>query len=135
MTSPTASAAVWSIGALMALSYGGVSAGHFLIGSGCYMVGACCRFAIKISKAAEANEPVKFAGPMIVLCMAPFLAMFSSMVVFMAAGVLHFEGDAGIGLFLAVSATYGWEGIQWIVSIVSKALPQRLGGAEQETPP
>lgn len=132
MTStPVESAAVWSIGALMAASFGGVTLGHFLIGSGCYFVGAACRFAIKISTAAEANQPVKFAGPMIALSMAPFLGAFASMVMFMAAGILKFEGDAGIGILLALAALKGPEGIQWLVSIVTKAIPQRLGGAQE----
>lgn len=135
MTTPTGSAAIWGIGALMAASFGGVTLGHFLLGTGCYCVGAACRFAIKISTAAEQNQPIKFAGPMIALSVAPFLAMFASMVAFFAAGIMHFEGDAGIGIFLAIAALKGPEGIQWIVSIVSKALPQRLGGAQQETPP
>jgi hypothetical protein len=109
-------------------SFGGVDMTHFAIGAGCYMVGAVCRFGMKIGKDFESNLRPKWGSCIGALSVAPLLAAFASMVTFFGAKIVGFEGDAAIGTLLALAGFRGVEGIQWIVSTVSRFIPEKLGG-------
>lgn len=124
---------------MMAFSFGGVSIEHVTLGSACYVVGSACRFGLRVSSALENGTSPKWAASVATLSISPFLAAFASMAVFFGAHIIGFEGDAAIGLLLALAGFRGSEGIQWLVSIVTKFLPEKLGGgaapANQEMKP
>lgn len=129
MTTPADAAVVAGAGAFLAASFGGVTTEHFILGTVCYMVGSAGRCALKISVAAEGTQDISWRRPFAAFAVSPFLGAFASMVIYLAASICHFEGDAAIGILLALSALRGSEGIQYIVSLVSKFAPSKLGGA------
>lgn len=136
MTTPADAALVAGTGAFLAASFGGVTTEHFLLGTVCYMVGASGRCALKISIAAEGTQEIGWRRPLAALAVSPFLGAFASMVTYLGASIGHFEGDAAIGILLALAALRGSEGIQYIVSLVSRFMPGKLGGAPtQEVKP
>lgn len=120
----------------VALSFGGVDMWHLGMGALCYVVGASCRAGLKIGTALEAIPPQKIGAMVAVLSVSPMLGGFASLVTFLAAHVIGFEGDAAIALILSLAGFRGPEGIQWVVSFVSRAIPEKLGGpTNQETKP
>lgn len=138
MATTNSTAGVSYAAAAMAFSFGGVTTEHFMMGCICYMVGAGGRFGLKMSSAFEAERSPKWGALVGALSIAPFLAAFASMATYLAAHIAGFEGDAGIGIFLAIVAFKGSEGINYVVSLASKAIPDKLGGAppsNQETKP
>lgn len=113
--------------AALAFSFGGVTLEHFALGCGCYMVGASGRFGLKISKSFEKQERPNWGSAIGALSISPFLAAFASMSLFFAAHLAGFEGDAAIGLILVLTALKGPDGIDYLQSLVSRAVPQKLG--------
>ena len=119
----------------VALSFGGVDVWHLSMGACCYVVGAACRAGLKIGAALEAKPHEPIGAIVAVLAISPMLGAFASLVMWLAAHVIGFEGDAAIALILALGGFRGAEGIQWVVSLVSKAVPDKLGAAKQENKP
>lgn len=132
MAAPNTSGALTAATAAMAFSFAGVSLEHFLLGCACYMVGAGGRFGLKVSKALESGQDPRLSAAIAALSVAPFLAAFASMSLNFGAHILGFEGDAAIAIILAIGAFRGPEGIEYIVSLVSKAVPTKLGGAPDD---
>lgn len=120
---------------IMAFSFGGVTTEHFLLGCACYTVGSFCRFALKVTSALEKGLNPKWAASVGVLAVSPMLAAFASMATFFAAHLAGFEGEAGIGLLLCLMALKGPEGIEYMSSIFSKFLPEKLTGPATEPKP
>lgn len=125
--------------AFLAFSFGGVTMEHLLLGAGCYMVGAACRFSLKVATALETNQPPNVGRALAALSVSPFLASFASMALYFGAHIIGFEGDAAIGLLLALAGFRGSEGIQKLVALVSKWLPDKFSdstpAANQENKP
>lgn len=138
MTTPTdAGTGALIAAATVAFSFGGVDMFHLAMGAACYVVGAACRAGLKIGAALESTPPQRIGAQIAVLLVSPMLGGFASLVMFLGAHVIGFEGDAAIALVLALGGFRGNEGIQAIVSLVSKSVPEKLGGApnNQETKP
>lgn len=120
----------------VAFSFGGVDMWHLSMGAGCYVIGAACRAGLKIGAALEANPPTRFGSHIAVFSVSPFLGGFASLVMWLFAHMVGFEGDAAIGLVLSLGGFRGGEGIQWLTSLVSQGLPKILGGSSgQESKP
>lgn len=136
MSSPVDAGTGAGVAALiMAFSFGGVDMEHFLLGAGCYVMGSACRFGLKVSSAYEKNEPPRWGACLASLSLSPMLAAFASIALFFAAHIIGFEGDAAIGLLLALTGFRGAEGIQGLVNLVSKAIPEKLGGGTKPQEP
>jgi hypothetical protein len=121
---------------VLAFSFGGVDMLHLGMGAGCYVIGAGCRAGLKIGAALEANPPTPFGRHIAVFSVSPFLGGFASLVMWLFARMVGFEGDAAIGLVLSLGGFRGGEGIQWMTSLVSQGLPKIFGGSTgQETKP
>lgn len=120
---------------VMALSFGGVDLWHLGMGTACYVVGATCRAGLKIGAATEAGQKGIIGRSVIVLSISPMLGAFASLVTFLGAHVVGFEGDAAIALALALGGFRGAEGIQAIVVAFSKLVPAKLGGPSEEPKP
>lgn len=114
--------------AIMAFTYGGITVEHFLLGMGCYVVGSACRFGTKVGTAMEGNQPISIGRALVAFSVSPLLGAFASMVMFLGSHILGFEGEAGIGIILLIAGWKGPEGIQWLVGIVTKAMPEKFGG-------
>lgn len=123
-----------SAAAILAFSFGGVTTASFMLGTGCFVVGSISRCGLKIASAVERGEPPKVGAALAALSVAPMLAAFASMSTFFAAHIIGFEGDAAIGLLLALTGFRGAEGIQGLVLLVSKAIPEKLGGGKAQEP-
>lgn len=122
--------------AIMAFTYGGVTTEHFLLGAGCYVVGAAARACLKISVAIEAGQPAQFGRALASFSTSPFLGAFASLLTYWAAFIAGFEGDAAIGIVLAITAWKGPEGIQSLSRFVTKMLPDKFsGGAKEDKQP
>ncbi len=121
----------------VALSFGGVDGFHLMMGSASYVVGSWGRSAGKVAAALEAEPPQKYGRYIASASAAPFLGAMCSLMLFLAAHMAKFEGDAAIALILAVGGYRGPEGIQMVVSLVSGLIPKSLGGggAKQEGKP
>lgn len=120
--------------AVLAFSYGGVTMEHLLLGTGCFMVGSACRFGVRVGTALESGAPPQIGRALAAFSVSPMLAAFSSMVMFFASHIVGFEGDAAMGILLALAGFRGSEGIQWVVSIVSNMLPDKLVKAGKQEP-
>lgn len=118
----------------LAFSFGGVDAFHLMMGAACYVVGALGRTGLKIGAALEAEPPDKIGGLIASASVAPFLGAMSSLMMFLAAHMVGFEGDGAIALILALAGFRGPEGIQYIVSLVSSAAPKTLGAVAKQEP-
>ena len=123
--------------AVTAFSFGGVDGYHFTLGAVCYVVGSMGRYGVKIGAALEAGQPGmwQYVGRCIAaFAISPFLAAFVSMLVYLGANKIGYEGDAAIGIAIAVTGFRGTEGILWLVAALSKFFP-KLAGAEQGQKP
>lgn len=109
-------------------TFGGVDIPHLMIGAGCYMVGAVCRFGMKVGRDFEADRTPKWGGYIGALSVAPLLAAFASMVTFFMAKIAGFEGDAAIGMLLALAGFRGVEALQALVDLAARFVPSKLGG-------
>ncbi len=120
----------------IAFSFGGVDMWHLGMGAGCYVVGAACRAGLKIGAALEATPPTRFGSHIAVFSVSPFLGGFASLVLWLFAHMVGFEGDAAIGLVLSLGGFRGAEGIQSLSLLVSQGLPKIFGGSSgQESKP
>lgn len=137
MTPTDAGTGALAAAATVAMTFGGVDMFHLSMGAACYVLGASCRAGLKIGAALEANPPQRIGSHVAVLAVSPMLGGFSSLIVWLAAHVIGFEGDAAIALILALGGFRGAEGIDWLTSIVSKVIPGKLGGgaSNQENKP
>lgn len=136
MTPTDAGTGALAAASTVALAFGGVDMFHLSMGAACYVLGASCRAGLKIGAALEATPSQKFGAHVAVLAVSPMLGGFASLITWLAAHVIGFEGDAAIALILALGGFRGAEGIQGLVSLVSKAIPEKLGGtAKQENKP
>lgn len=120
--------------AIMAFSFGGVTTEHFLLGAGCYVVGAAARACLKLSIAIEAGHPIQMGRALASFSTSPFLGAFASLLTYWAAFIVGFEGDAAIGIVLAITAWKGPEGIQSLSRFVTKLLPDKFSGGTKEEP-
>lgn len=134
MTPTDAGTGALAAGATVALTFGGVDMWHLSMGAACYFLGASCRAGLKIGAAMEANPPQRFGAHVAVLAVSPMLGGFSSLIIWLGAHVIGFEGDAAIALILALGGFRGPEGIQWLVSLVSKVNPEKMFGKQEEKP-
>ncbi len=122
---------------ITAFSFGGVDGYHFILGAVCYVVGSMGRYGVKIGAALEAGQPGmwQYVGRCVAaFAITPFLAAFVSLLVYLGANKIGYEGDAAIGIVIAVTAFRGTEGILWLVRALSKFAPKGTE-AEQEPKP
>lgn len=124
-----------SAAAILAFSFGGVTTASFVLGAACFVVGSISRCGLKIASAIEKNEPPHVGSCISALSVSPMLAAFASMATFFAAHIVGFEGDAAIGLLLALAGFRGPEGIQSLADFVSKIIPEKLGGPAKPKEP
>lgn len=118
-----------------AFSFGGVDSFHLLMGASCYVVGNWGRAGLKIAAALEAEPPQKYGAYIASACVAPLLGSMCSLMMFLAAHVVGFEGDAPIALVLALSGFRGQEGLQALVSMVSGVVPKTIMQPKTEQKP
>lgn len=136
MTAPTdVGTGVLVAGTAVAFSFGGVDMFHLGMGGACFFVGAACRSGLRLGAAIEAGQRGIVGKTIIVFSMSPILGAFASLVMFLGAHIIGFEGDAAIGLALALAGFRGPEGIQGIVAALSKVIPTKLGGVGEEPKP
>jgi hypothetical protein len=110
-----------------AFSFGGVDGYHFLLGAGCYVVGSAGRYSVKIGAALEAGQPGmwQYVGRCVAAFSSSlFIGPFASLLVYLGANKLGYEGDAAIGIGLAVAAFRGTEAILSLVNALTRFLPQ-----------
>lgn len=120
-----------------AFHFGGVDGYHFLLGAVCYFVGSMGRYGVRIGAALEAGQVgmAAYIGRCLAaLSITPFVGAFASMLVYLGANKIGYEGDAAIGMGLAIMAFRGTEGILWLVGALTKFLPKGAGDGQGPKP-